>query len=188
MTLTYDQRLTRRKELKSERLSQGLCVECGHIPHRPGKKTCVHCATRARTLSDPMSCQRRRRESGLCIKCGKMPRAEGVLLCQGCREKFREKSREYHQKKTKPLREQVLAHYGGVCACCGETEPLFLTIDHVNNDGAKHRKEVASNHLAKWLVDNDFPEDFQILCFNCNCGRQRNGGVCPHHNKNEEPT
>lgn len=21
---------------------------------------------------------------------------------------------------------------------------------------------------------------YQLLCFNCNCGRHRNGGVCPH--------
>ena len=26
----------------------------------------------------------------------------------------------------------------------------------------------------------DFPEGFQILCFNCNAGKHRNGGRCPH--------
>ena len=24
------------------------------------------------------------------------------------------------------------------------------------------------------------PDTIQILCFNCNCGRARNGGICPH--------
>jgi hypothetical protein len=25
-----------------------------------------------------------------------------------------------------------------------------------------------------------YPEGFQVLCMNCNWGRYRNGGVCPH--------
>jgi hypothetical protein len=29
-------------------------------------------------------------------------------------------------------------------------------------------------------VMNDFPPGFQLLCSNCNHGRARNGGICPH--------
>jgi hypothetical protein len=26
-----------------------------------------------------------------------------------------------------------------------------------------------------------FPNDvLRLLCFNCNCGRAKNGGICPH--------
>jgi hypothetical protein len=40
--------------------------------------------------------------------------------------------RDKHQRN----RDLVFAHYGEQCACCGESERLFLTIDHINNDGA----------------------------------------------------
>jgi hypothetical protein len=29
-------------------------------------------------------------------------------------------------------------------------------------------------------VKHRFPAGFQVLCLNCNHGRFRNGGICPH--------
>ena len=79
------------------------------------------------------------------------------------------------------LRDTVMQHYGSECRCCGEQELRFLEIDHINNDGAKHRKEIGVGHiLYRWLIDQGFPGDFQILCSNCNAGKHRNGGICPH--------
>ena len=53
------------------------------------------------------------------------------------------------------LQDEAIMAYGGYeCACCGEAEPLYLSIDHVNNDGAQHRKELGSlggHKLYKWL-------------------------------------
>ena len=99
----------------------------------------------------------------------------------------RKRNREYWQR----LRHEAVMAYGGYsCACCGETEPLFLTIDHVNNDGAEHRRSLgeyagngkgASSSVLKWLKDNGYPEGFQVLCMNCNMGKERNKGICPHH-------
>jgi hypothetical protein len=85
------------------------------------------------------------------------------------------------------LRQSVIAHYGGGCSCCGETEPLFLEIDHVNNDGHLHRQEIGrtAKALLVWIVKNDFPDTFQILCANCNQGKKRNGGICPHQSKSD---
>src|ERR1700690_1237472 len=46
--------------------------------------------------------------------------------------------------RRKREKDAVFAAYGGyVCACCGEMEKAFLTLDHLNNDGNKHRKQVA---------------------------------------------
>lgn len=81
------------------------------------------------------------------------------------------------------LQHQAIMAYGGyVCACCGETEPLFLTIDHINNDGTQHRKTFQSSGdgLYKWLKNHNYPKGFQVLCMNCNFGKRRNGGICPH--------
>jgi hypothetical protein len=81
------------------------------------------------------------------------------------------------------VREEVLDHYGAKCACCGETNKGFLTIDHINNDGYKHRKAIFKRQtgtLYSWIKGQEFPADLQILCYNCNCGRAKHEGICPH--------
>ena len=109
------------------------------------------------------------------------------------KEKYREYQRKYQgrimgteaykarqARYKKRLREKVLLAYGNKCACCGEAEPLFLEIDHTNNDGAEHRQTIPRNRLYQWLKKHNFPAGFQILCCNCNRGKWLNGGVCPH--------
>lgn len=92
--------------------------------------------------------------------------------------------RERHRAYRAEHLAMVLNHYGARCACCGETEPIFLTVDHVRGNGAAHRREIKAgrsvDNLYRWIIKNGFPDDFQVLCFNCNCGRYRNGGQCPH--------
>ncbi len=80
------------------------------------------------------------------------------------------------------LRAEMIRAYGGACACCGEAEPIFLDLDHINNDGTADRKAKGnSQRLLVWLRENAWPSDrYRILCCNCNQGRARNGGVCPH--------
>ncbi len=66
------------------------------------------------------------------------------------------------------------------CNCCGERCIYFLTMDHINNDGAEHRRKIpAARHTVKWLKANKFPEGFQVLCYNCNLGKGKYG-ICPH--------
>lgn len=77
------------------------------------------------------------------------------------------------------LKMTTLAVYGGKCACCGEGHPAFLCVDHVNGGGNQHRKTIG-NVLYRWLAKNGYPEGFRVLCWNCNNGRDVNGGVCPH--------
>jgi hypothetical protein len=87
------------------------------------------------------------------------------------------KRNAYHRR----LRQQVLAGYGNRCACCGETNSGFLSLDHVNGGGRKHRQELGSAPMV-WLaaIKAGFPAEYQVLCYNCNLGRQFNGGKCPH--------
>lgn len=98
------------------------------------------------------------------------------------------------KKRHAHLRRLVFKAYGSVCACCGEHRETMLTIDHVNNDGAEHRKALMANAKThKWrsaniggtalyadLVRRKFPSGFQLLCANCNASKSRNGGVCEH--------
>ena len=111
------------------------------------------------------------------------------------REEIKSKVKRWAKDNPDRRRHNVLAHYyrlqysalqaygGPKCACCGETEPLFLTIDHVRSDGAAHRRAIGSlggARFYKWLRDREWPEGFQVLCMNCNHGRHRNKGICPH--------
>jgi hypothetical protein len=78
------------------------------------------------------------------------------------------------------LKLEAFNAYGGrVCACCREDSVVFLTIDHINNDGNVHRKEIGGGSLIyRWLKQQNYPEGFQVLCRNCNWAKQF--GVCPH--------
>lgn len=110
--------------------------------------------------------------------------------CGGCYQKRdTERSKRYCLRclekcliKTKKRRaavwQQVLDHYGHECNCCKEANPLFLTLDHKNNDGFLDKK-LGPNILYKVIREN-FPDTYQILCYNCNCGKARNHGACPH--------
>ena len=61
--------------------------------------------------------------------------------------------------------------YGQIhCIHCGEANIDFLTIDHIN--GTKVWKERGGDKkaspLCAWLIRNDFPDGFQVLCWNWN--------------------
>ena len=77
------------------------------------------------------------------------------------------------------LQAAVRHAYGDKCACCGETEPLFLTLDHVNGDGATHRRTLRTNDVHAWARKNGYPPSLQLLCWNCNAAKAYHGG-CPH--------
>jgi hypothetical protein len=55
---------------------------------------------------------------------------------------------------------------------------LFLTVDHI--EGRNEDDDYKSTRMYAYLVKQGFPKGYTILCFNCNCGRSRNGGTCPH--------
>lgn len=85
------------------------------------------------------------------------------------------------------LKLEVMRAYGGGCSCCGESRLGFLTIDHAKGGGTKHRKLVLKSNgggaFYRWLKANGFPKEYRAQCFQCNCGRAANGGVCPHKEK-----
>lgn len=99
-------------------------------------------------------------------------------------ERRREQQQLAGRTRERVMRLRCFEHYGTTCACCGEAEEMFLTFDHVNNDGYAHRKiDRSGSNLCRWLIKQGFPEGFQVLCMNCNWGKYRNGGVCPHKGK-----
>lgn len=93
------------------------------------------------------------------------------------RDRMRANDRRYRLR----VRYALLKMYGEVCACCGEANKDFLSVDHINGDGTAHRRNFkgVSNSMYRALL-KEKRDDIQILCFNCNLGRERNGGICPH--------
>lgn len=83
------------------------------------------------------------------------------------------------------LKTEVYHRYGGAkCACCGETEPAFLQLDHIDGGGSAHRKSLGGRNVGPMIYQDlkrkGFPPGYQILCANCNFGKQLRGGICPH--------
>lgn len=117
-----------------------------------------------------------RRKKKLCLLCGKKP--ERGMKCDRCRA-----TAKRHIQK---LKSTVVEKYGGKCACCGEKEIAFLTIDHVDGGGNRHRRELKLSMIYRWLIRNGYPSGFQILCWNCNLAKHH-FGECPHKLRPVQP-
>jgi len=155
-----------------------FCEVCGAGPLPRKFRFCKPC--KVRREADYMNEWRKKMlAAGRCPACGgTMDRKKGV--CQHC----------FDLINTRRLAKKAIcfAGYGGRCACCGEANPVFLSIDHVNNDGAERRRKGiypgtgTGWHLYYWLIKHKFPPGYQVLCFNCQWGK-RLCGICPHQRK-----
>lgn len=68
------------------------------------------------------------------------------------------------------VRFEVLSHYSPDLCCvkCGFNGHISaLSIDHINGDGADHRRQLGGSNMYRWIKNNDFPNTFQVLCMNC---------------------
>jgi hypothetical protein len=118
-------------------------------------------------------------------------------FCRQCQREYgrklyhknKQREQERCRAKYRILKEEVFNHYGGSCVCCGESILDFLAMDHIDNDGAEHRKEAKITggiRMYYWLKRNNFPNNFQVLCHNCNWSKHANGGTCIHQLSHEE--
>ena len=84
------------------------------------------------------------------------------------------RTRHYWEYRAQ-LKSEVLTHYGNgklACVKCGYDKNLAaLSIDHMNGNGAEHRRIVGITGGGRpfyvWLKNNGFPESYQTLCMNC---------------------
>lgn len=96
-----------------------------------------------------------------------------TAVCKGCHNKA-EKARVDANKVA------AMDAYGGVCLWCGVSEYMFLTFDHIHDDGKEHGKR--GDTLYRWLGYQGFPQDreakfaVQLLCYNCNCAKDKTRG------------
>ncbi len=86
-----------------------------------------------------------------------------------------------NRKRMNKYKKMIYDFYGSECVCCGESNMFFLSVDHKNNDGYDDRRNKRhGNGLYLHIIKEGFPDKYQILCMNCNHGKMRNNGVCPH--------
>ena len=112
------------------------------------------------------------------------------------REKNRARSAAWRQKNADRYKESLkrsarenrllcLKHYGGDpprCACCGEHRVRFLHIDHIGGGGAQHLQSLRSHSISQWLIAEQMPNGFRVLCANCNMALGL-FGRCPHQDE-----
>lgn len=184
-----------------QRKKLGLCVQCSN---QVCEESPIRCKKHHKAFQAKLKQRGKQRRldliaKGLCAQCGMRPidPERSKVSCSICLDAAKLKWRErkdtpvyrkmrstYARYHRDTVRLEVFNAYGGPqCACCNENEIRFLEMDHVNNDGATHRrkiKETGSAWIYYWLKRNGYPEGFQVLCANCNMGKHRCGGICPH--------
>ena len=86
--------------------------------------------------------------------------------------KNRTKILAWFNKKGLEVKTHVFEKYSNgkiKCVCCDHKQIASLTIDHI--EGRKkhgHGRQFSGVNLYKWLVINNFPKGFRVLCMNCN--------------------
>lgn len=121
----------------------------------------------------------KKRQNGHCRSCNKPSDRPQLNLCSKCNDKANVRGREYRRL----LKAETFAAYGGaMCACprCQTYGLDFLTLDHMDGNDWQGYKWRAGDKLYRELKNLGYPAGFRVLCFNCNCARYLNGGICPH--------
>jgi hypothetical protein len=88
----------------------------------------------------------------------------------------KEKHSRQYKKRRYEYKYECFKYYSNEtmkCARCGIGIFDVLTIDHINGGGRKMAREIGigdgkgGHRLYIYLVKNNFPDGFRVLCFNC---------------------
>lgn len=109
-------------------------------------------------------------------------RDKGKIRARIARSKWTEAQRsranQIRKDSRSTVKEKFLKMYGSKCTCCGELDVRFLTIEHIL--GQVGKKKQGSHRSYNHAIKEYRPDLYEILCYNCNCAKFRNGGICPH--------
>jgi len=98
-----------------------------------------------------------------------MPRKENSGLCRKHHKQLMRKKRSARQRK------EMFEMMGNKCVCCGEKNPLYFQIDHIENDAdySGDGNNAPSIQLRHYLKE---PDRYQLVCANCNYAKRMNNG------------
>jgi hypothetical protein len=171
MKKSYQEKANERQNNRyKQRKANNLCVDCGKFEPKKDRVRCEICLQRLSLNRNAFT------KKGICYLCRKNPVLPSLTICEKCSSS--------RKQTASSLKQFTVNKYGGKCACCGESRLEFLCVDHINNDGKQHRKTFrwsgCGRDIYKWLRDNNYPEGFQVLCFNCNHSKGL-FGECAHN-------
>ena len=99
------------------------------------------------------------------------------VLCYNCNQiKSLRPPRDEKQKRcAEKLKHGVLSHYSPDLRCsCGYSDIRALTLDHIDGGGRKHLAAInvkGGAQFYRWVRREKYPAGLQVLCYNCNCGK-----------------
>ena len=123
----------------------------------------------------------------VCSMCKEIKPIEEFCISNSARFGLSSPCKQCQSDKRLELRFDILNHYSNgdlKCACCGENESDFLTLDHIDGGGRQHRKKVGSGNIYVQIRREGYPKGYRVLCMNCNfCYGIK--GYCPHQRNKE---
>ena len=126
----------------------------------PGKVVCQECSGKAAARYIALK---------TVGKCPNHPERDALPGKVACRECFVQNTVSATASSTALWRE-ALREYGGRCVDCGDRAEYHLTLAHLNNDGAEHRRKVGRGFgVIRDLKRRGWPKDegIAIQCANC---------------------
>lgn len=96
-----------------------------------------------------------------------------------------EKDKNWRQNGINRLRTEVLGHYGGKCAYCGEADQDVLVLARTTDDPDPFvSSSGGSAKRYRSIRRADFPPGYEVRCHNCDSRRKR--GHIPDWEKDKE--
>lgn len=102
-----------------------------------------------------------------------------LYLCNTCHAGDVRKQRAGYKLK-------VVSHYSNETNACADPYHLHLTndpfltdmrvlsIDHIKGGGTRHRRKIPRGQgFYRWLIEQGYPEGYQVLCENCQFVKRR---------------
>lgn len=90
------------------------------------------------------------------------------------RKSHHEQIKLSQQKQRRKVKTEIISHYSPNLSCvrCGFNDIRALSIDHIDGGGKRQKEEIGVSRIGgigfyRWLIRNNFPEGFQVLCMNC---------------------
>ena len=87
-----------------------------------------------------------------------------IGLDEAAQEKLRAWAATPQGLRWAALRTKFFAMYGSACKLCGYDNPIALSLDHYNGNGAGEETDASYRRATKAYN----PREFRVLCFNCN--------------------
>jgi len=148
----------------------------------PCKSLCYKCRT---ILTKENTCPYYLKNGGYCYKCkrekSKAEYNKYKPKVSAYQKIYRKEHRQMIIKRRRQIKLTLFSHYSDTnppqCAnLYGIHEKPFtileaLQLDHINGGGYKEHQRLGvsgGDGFYRWLIKNNYPEGYQVLCANCN--------------------